>query len=473
MNIRATFVNPLFDGLKWYEASEYTLLMVLVVALPIQWHIALWCLILLCANTLVKIIATRHIGNPTLGCPIRACLCLMMLFYAVYALSGIYSSQPAEALSTASTMLPLLLFPLIFLLSDTHYLRRRRLSTLSYLLAATLTVRFVIMIFRSAFHSIDTQLYTGTTGIIATLIAQLSAWFSQITPFQHANNLIGALPLRAIANILHSMPLSQPEPYEFDPLHHNYLALYILTAIALLYNELIHHWHSPRWHKVRWFVIADMGLLSAYILFSDSRSGIVAWVLLVLACFVHLAFGKRQWRTIGIILAVSALVIGISYWASPKTYDRITDTANNLLSGEKGDIRQTMWQSGLQTVKQRPIFGYGCDGYWNTLFDQYREQDCLDASVLQFSTHNQYLETTLATGLVGMAVMLAMMLAPVLLSLRRPHRNLPMLLFTVAYAVCIFFEATFGRQMGLLFIGLWYCLLLHYSCPTSSPSPST
>ena len=472
MNIRATFVNPLFDGLKWYEASEYALLMVLVVALPIQWHIALWCLILLCANTLVKIIATRHIGNPTLGRPIRACLCLMMLFYAVYALSGIYSSQPAEALATASTMLPLLLFPLIFLLSDTRYLRRRRLSTLSYLLAATLTVRFVIMIFRSAFHSIDTQLYTGTTGIIATLIAQLSAWFSQITPFQHANNLIGTLPLRAIANILHNTPLSHPKPYQFDPLHHNYLALYILTAIALLYNELIHHWHSPRWHKVRWFVIADMGLLSAYILLSGSRSGLVAWALLALACFVHLAFGKRQWRTIGIILAVSALVIGISYWASPKTYDRITDTAKNLLSGEKGDIRQTMWQSGLQTVKQRPLFGYGCDGYWDDLFNQYREQDCLDASVLQFSTHNQYLETTLATGLVGLAVMLAMILAPALLSLRRQHRNLPMLLFTVAYAVCIFFEATFGRQMGLLFIGLWYCLLLHYSCHTPSPSSS-
>ena len=111
MSTRAAFVKHLFQGLRWYEASEYALLMLFIVSISIQWHIALWCLILLCANTLIKIIVTRHIGNPALNRPTRVCLGLMMLFYIVYAISGTYSSQPDEALSTASMMLPLLLFP--------------------------------------------------------------------------------------------------------------------------------------------------------------------------------------------------------------------------------------------------------------------------------------------------------------------------------------------------------------------------
>ena len=480
MKYLASSVKRLFLGLKWYETSEYALLMMLAVTIPIQWRIALWCLILLCANTFAKTIyqyrqpqgtdrQRRFQTNPALSRPIRACLWAMVFYYLLYAVSGIYSNNPSEALSTIQTMLPLLLFPLIFLFGDTRYLTRRHLSLLTFLLAATLTIRFILILIRSGFHSIDSQLFSGTTHLFATLIAQLASWFSQITPFSQLNDLIAIQPLRAIAHLFNNTPFEYLKAYTFDPLHHNYLALYLLTAIALLYTELVRHWKACRWHCLRWFVIVDIILLSAYILLCGSRSGMVAWGLLVTACFLHLALAQHQWRTLGIILAVMVILIGITYLASPKTYTRVTDTAKLLLRGEEGDIRQTMWLSGLQTIKDRPIWGYGCDGYWDALKHQYREHDCLTASSYQFSPHNQYLETTLATGLVGLVAMLAMILLPVWFSLHRRHRNLPMILFTVAYETCIFFEASFGRQMGLLFIGFWYCILLHYSRPAPVP----
>ena len=471
MSILAANVKPLFKELQWHQASEYSLLALLAVSLPLNWRLALWCLILLCANTLVRIFATRHVGNPALDRPTRICLCLMMLFYLVYALSGIYSNNPHEALSTISTMLPLLLFPLVFLLTDTRYLTRSHLSLLTYLMAATLTARFIIMLIRSAFHTIDTQLFSSTTDLITTLLAQLVTPAVQSLPSPGLGKMIAIPPFRAVAHLLDNTMFDSRPTYLFDPLHHNYLALYILTTIALLYTELTRHWHAPRWHRLRWFVILDIALLSVYILLSRSRSGMVAWVLLFVACLIHLAVGRHQWRTIGITLAATALIIGITYWASPKTYSRITDTAKSLSSGEEGDIRQTMWQSALATVKQRPLFGFGCDGYWEPLFEQYRTHDCYTASAKQLSTHNQYLETMLVAGLFGLSAMLAMLLIPALLSLRRPHRNLPMILFTVAYAACIFFEATFGRQMGLLFIGFWYCLILLYPLsPSTQPT---
>ena len=468
MSILAANVKPLFKELQWHQASEYSLLALLAVSLPLSWRLVLWCLILLCANTLARIFATRHVGNPALDRPTRICLCLMMLFYLVYALSGIYSNNPHEALSTISTMLPLLLFPLVFLLTDTRYLTRRHLSLLTYLMAATLTVRFIIMLIRSAFHTIDTQLFSSTTDLITTLLAQLVTPAVQSLPFPELGKVIAIPPFRAVAHLLNNTMFDSRPTYLFDPLHHNYLALYILTTIALLYTELTRHWHTPRWHRLRWFIILDIALLSAYILLSGSRSGMVAWVLLFIACLAHLAIARHQWRTIGIILAIVALLIGVTYWASPKTYSRVTSTARDLHRGDESDLRQSLWQSGLEIAKERPLFGYGCDGYWEALFQQYRSHDHLGASISGLSTHNQYLETTLVAGLVGLSAMLAMILIPALLSLRRPHRNLPMILFTVAYAACIFFEATFGRQMGLLFIGFWYCLILLYPLSHSS-----
>ena len=463
MNIRPSFVKHLFQGLRWYETSEYALLMLFVVSTSIQWRIALWCFVLLCANTLIKIIASHHIGNPALSRPIRTCLGLMILFYLVFAISGTYSSQPDEALSTAATMLPLLIFPLLFLLSDTRYLHARRLSALAYLLAATLTLRFAIMLPRSAFHTANSQLFSFTTSTFATLMAQAASWLSQQIPFPRLGNQLSLLPLRAVAHLINGSPFEHLKTFLFDPMHHNYLALYILTAIALLYASLVHHWQSPRWHRARWLVLGDIILLSVYILLSGSRSGIVAWAFLATACLIHLAFVKKQWRTLAIVITATALIIGISYWASPKTYKRITDTAKNILNGEEGDVRQTLWLSGLSAIKDRPLFGYGCDGYWDTLFEQYRTHD-LPTS--QLNTHNQYIETTLAAGLLGLAVMLAMMAMPVVLALHRPHRNLPMVLFTMVYAVCIAFEVSFGRQMGLLFISFWYCILLLNPPPT-------
>lgn len=442
----------------------------MTVAMPLHWRLGLWGLILLCANTVAKAIASHHIGNPDISHPIRICLALMILYFIIQIISIAYSNQTTEAISTVTTMLPLLLFPMLFLISDTHYLNRRHLSFLSYLLAAILTLRFIVMLIRSHIHHLDSQLFADTTNIFATILVQIASWFSHISPFPQLNNQIAIQPILAVAHLFNNTPFEHLPTFVFDPLHHNYLSLYILTAIALLYSELVHHWRSPRWHFTRWFVILDIALLSLYILLNGSRSGMVAWVLLATACLAHLTFCRKRWCTVGIILATTTLIIGLSYWASPKTFNHITSTIHNIQRGDKGDIRQTMWQSGIDVAKGHPLFGYGCDGYWDVLFQQYRAHDCHSANVNQFSTHNQYLETTLSTGLVGLCILLAMLLTPVMLAYRRPSRNLPMFLFTVAYAPCLFFETTFGRQMGILFIGFWYCLLLLYSRPQLQPS---
>ena len=463
-------VKSLFQGLKWYEKSEYLLLSLFVIAIATKWSLAIWCLILLCANTFAKAVASRHIGNPSLNRPIRACLCLMAAYYLAYAASALYSSQSHEALSTLSMMLPLLLFPLIFLLSDTRYLRRPHLSFLTYLFAATLTVRFLLLLIRASFHSVETQIIHSTTDIISALLLQFASWISQSTPFQLINNLLAIPAFRVTAHLFNDTPFEFLKEFQFDPLHHNYLSLYILTAIALLYSQLSRHWKSSRWRVLRWIAIADIVLLSIYLLLSHSRSGIVVWVILTSACLAHLAFVRKRWRSIAIVLASLAVLIGVSYWASPKSYERITSTLHDIRIGEQADVRQDLWKSGLAAAQDHPVFGYGCDGYWDTLFEQYRAHDCLHASILEFSTHNQYIETLLATGIVGLALLLAMILLPVCVALRhRPH-NLPMALFTVAYAPCLVFEATFGRQMGLLFIGFWYCLLLLHSRSYSTTS---
>ncbi len=115
----------------------------------------------------------------------------------------------------------------------------------------------------------------------------------------------------------------------------------------------------------------------------------------------------------------------------------------------------------MELVKERPLTGWGSDGYWPELRERYRAHDFAEGyEPERYNTHNQYLETLLMTGSVGLAVLLMMVLVPAVASCCKPRRNLPMALFTIVYGGFLMFEVMFGRQMGLLFICWWYGLLL-------------
>ena len=462
MRTPATFIHSYFHGFAWHQASEFAILIFITLAIPIHWRLGIYGLMLLCVNTIIRIIATHKIGNPALHRPQYICLGLMILLFLVFAVSATYSNQPSLAASTLVTMLTILVPPLLFLIVDTRYLQRRHFNLLTYLLATVLTLRFLAMLIRSAFHSIDSSIYTSLTTIFPTLLTQLCSWITDGVPFEPLRNALATIPIRATAHLFNNTPFEYLEEYHFATLHHNYLSLYTLTAIALIYIQLVRHWKSPRWHTARWLVLGDIGLLSTYVLLSASRSGMVIMVLLYSVCLAHLAIKRKQWHIAGLTLLSLVVVIAVSYWAFPEKYERLTYTAERMLEGEEGDIRQTMWQSALDAAKQRPLFGYGCDGYWDELIKQYQLNKCFDASANQYSTHNQYLETLLATGMAGLAVLLAMILVPAILAFNKSTRNLPLLLFTLVYASSFCFEATLERQMGLLFIGFWYCILILY-----------
>ena len=443
------------SGMRWYEVSEYLLILLTAIAVPIYWRIGLWCFILLSANTIVKIFATRHIGNPTIPRPAKTCLFLMMLYFIIYAVSISYSNNPTEAFSTIQTMLPMLICPIIFLSSDMSYIKTKHLRLITFLLAATLTIRFFFVLPRHGILSLSDNFTRQFYIFVLSCIARGSHLLFNDTIFEP---VVDGLTTSALYASSHSFPKNHN--LLLDPLHHNYLSLYILTAIALLYTDLTHHWKLSNYHRTRWFVIADIILLSVYIILIKSRSGLVALSILSVICLLHLGWWKKKKKIAYIVIACTIAVAGATYLVAPKMYKHVTSTAKNLVREGEGDVRQKLWRCGLYTFKERPILGYGCDGYWIALNENYHKYDCPSGFQGKLSTHNQYLETAMSVGLIGLVVMLCMMVAPAILSFRRPRRNLSMLLFTIVYAICIFFEATFERQMGLLFIPWWYCLLL-------------
>lgn len=406
-------ILSVFCGLAPYEVAEFVAMVLLTISVPLGWRMGLLSLLLFCGVVAAKIVITRRVGNAALSRVGRCSLWLMVLYFLLHLFSVLYSCDTAAALHGVSIKLSMLLIALAVLASDMSYLKPKHLTVLTFCLSATLTLRFVAMLLRA---------FVGWRG---------------------------------------GTPVEDLLDYHFDPLHHNYLALYLLSAVALIFAQVTHHWNRCEWRWQRWAALADMMLLVLYLVIMGSRSGLVILALLAVAGMAYLALVRKRWVATCIVLAGLTLFVGITYKALPELYWRIVYSAQQMAAGKNGDSRQTVWACGLEVLRGHELFGLGSGGYWDALYDSYVAHDFAEGYTHeQFDTHNQYLETTLATGVVGLAVLLAIVVLPVWWALRRKSRNLSLVLFSIVYAGCIFFEATFSRQMGLLFVPWWYALLL-------------
>jgi O-antigen ligase len=141
-------------------------------------------------------------------------------------------------------------------------------------------------------------------------------------------------------------------------------------------------------------------------------------------------------------------------------------------NGEDGDVRQEIWKCGLDLVEDHELIGYGNDGYKIELYQEYIEHGLMGSFKGKLNLHNQYLESLVATGAIGLIVFLIMVIIPAILALTRKYWNPVMVVFTILYASWLFFEEGFSRQMGLLFICWWYCALLTFAKHYPSPKVS-
>ena len=124
----------------------------------------------------------------------------------------------------------------------------------------------------------------------------------------------------------------------------------------------------------------------------------------------------------------------------------------------KAEPRIFLWESALSVIKEKPIFGYGISDAQEhfdiarTKFqtDEYRENwkahNLLDS-------HNQYLQTTMEHGIIGLIILLYIYIYPVFLADRNRKLFSFLLLFLCAY------QSTFDMFITGKFSAI-FCILV-------------
>ena len=400
--------------MKWYDWLQYTAMLIMSAAVPVSMNVGLWAAVSLALASLVKLAATRRVGNPALGKGGTIAMWMPVLYWIVMLVSALLASDRATGMGLVWLKATLLIFPLSMLITDTSYLKGLHLRMLFYALWASCMGVFLY--------------FCGNAMV----------------------RLVGGSTLASVLN------------YTFDPRHHAYTAMYAVSALVFTFIELRHHWHGLRsW--LRWLLVASMTLLMLYIVIVNSRAGmLILWAVIGLA---FVASVRRSWwkallltaLAVGWVLGAQAILPGHKDRVS-ETISAVTDAVDN--DAADGDARISITRSALHRVMENPLTGYGTGNYRDSLVEQYERDDYDYGARARFNAHNQYLESMLSAGIIGLIALLLFIFSPMAFALKQARKAvLPVLFATGIVAGNLLVESMLERQMGLLFIG-WFLAVM-------------
>jgi O-antigen ligase len=254
--------------------------------------------------------------------------------------------------------------------------------------------------------------------------------------------------------------------------------LYTLPTVGFIYSELSQRRGAmPLWQKLMLYAAAVMTMV--FIIYIDSRAGILCLYGVEVLCALHFA-QKRGWRK-GVLLAL--LSVGLTFTAEktlPNHNSRlpiaslastqavetddgtVADTVATTAPayGKYNDARMAINVTAVKTVADSPVFGYGVGDYDTVLTKRLGTEGYPSLEEQQLNAHNQYTETALAIGIVGLAAMLWWLVMPLCVAWRRKAGLWPVMVLTFIVMFCLLFESMLERQMGMQFVSLLYALMV-------------
>jgi O-antigen ligase len=165
-----------------------------------------------------------------------------------------------------------------------------------------------------------------------------------------------------------------------------------------------------------------------------------------------------------VLIPLVLLLLGLAAFPGPR--NRLMDSFNELVSfreminNKQTNPRKFLWRDGFMVVRENVLFGTGTGAADAALHDKLKDEkavfwdgkDTFTLADTSYNYHNAYLQHWAANGLVGLALLLALFLLPLI----RRKVGVEEAIFLLACAMSFLTESMLQRQAGVLFFTLFY-----------------
>ena len=253
--------------------------------------------------------------------------------------------------------------------------------------------------------------------------------------------------------------------------HPSYQAMYGAWAILLIMSFAVDSFKIKH--------VLGIIVLLIYLTLLASKAGFISGVIALL--IGGIALRKEGFNLKGSILfsLLGIALLSISIALLPQSRGRVQSTVDfierseNLDEGdartenkkESNAARTVVWQIAFDEFMTHP-FGVGTGDIKDHLKEAYTDHGAIEAAEMGMNAHNQYLQSALTLGWLGLMLCLAMILLP-LYYLVRAGRWIHAGFFLI-FGFNLLVESMIEVQSGVVFFAFWFVLLLN---DTEVPRP--
>jgi len=270
--------------------------------------------------------------------------------------------------------------------------------------------------------------------------------------------------IQAIVHYLQNGLLSVFYYSSLSPLiHPSYMAMYVCFSLAILFYFLYKGQIPGKVNKV--LAVLLIIIFEVFIIMLSSKAGILGFAVLLALFASYLLFEQKQWirgLITGALLTASFMVLFLSF---PLSSERFEQTKEAL---EQADInaeeipnstgeRILIWWYSFEITNDNFLVGVGSGDVKDNLLDKYREKEMNNALGLELNAHNQYLQSMIALGIMGLIVLMLTLVLPALYSLEQQHYLY--FIFLVLIAFNFLFESMLETQAGVVFYAFFNAYL--------------
>lgn len=399
------------------------LLVLFAFTLPLSYKVSIYILAL---STLVWILSGSWYENFMQITIAKGETFLLILWILIF-LSFLYTDNITKGISDIVQKLSLLIFPLIFLTSKSVQNSKDKLVN-SFILGLICIALFVV--FRALYFSID-----------------LSSMSFNPTP-------------KDVSWENYFLYTRFTAPY-----HPTYFSLFFSVGIAIIYSKII----LEKRFKYQILQVFVFMLFVVLIYLSSSKAGLIVASILFLLSVFWIIRNKSRIYAYSLVAVFSVLIIfiminnpRIAYFINylgfgNKELSSDNKELQNKLSSE-ATVRIDIWKNIPEIVGKDWLFGVGVGDSKEVLVAGYKEKGISYAVDLKLNAHNQFLETYVSNGFIGLMVLFIVFFFGYWQAFIR--KDILLFMFLVIVSINFLFESMLERILGVMFFSFFYSLLM-------------
>lgn len=197
-------------------------------------------------------------------------------------------------------------------------------------------------------------------------------------------------------------------------------------------------------------------ILLGGIILASSKTGIIT-SLLALIIHIYIVVKKANNRRLTYLISIlSICLLTLLFTTKNPIQERFKGMIGSFQGKEdkfskSTSIRMHVWNAGFDLISESPFLGYGIGDANKELVNKYENSIKLKR---QYNAHNQYIQTTLETGLLGLIALLGILFYPLV-----KYRNIFTISISVIFLINLLTESVLLKQIGINLFASTYALM--------------